>query len=58
MHRANFASTGGSAAAAGTLVKQLGGELMGYLFILEISVLNGRSKLGGVPTVTLLETNE
>lgn len=51
-------SPGGSAAAAGSLVKQLGGELMGYLFILEIPVLNGRSKLGGVQTVTLLETNE
>jgi len=51
-------ATGGSAAAAGTLVKQLGGELIGYLFILEIPVLNGRSKLGGVQTVTLLETNE
>ncbi|KAL2165417.1 hypothetical protein VTH06DRAFT_715 [Thermothelomyces fergusii] len=51
-------ATGGSAAAAGSLVKQLGGELIGYLFILEIPVLNGRSKLGGVQTVTLLETNE
>jgi adenine phosphoribosyltransferase len=51
-------ATGGSAAAAGTLVKQLGGELIGYLFILEIGVLNGRSKLGGVQTVTLLDTNE
>ncbi|KAK4039327.1 phosphoribosyltransferase-like protein [Parachaetomium inaequale] len=51
-------ATGGSAAAAGALVKQLGGELVGYLFILEIAVLNGRSKLDGVQTVTLLETNE
>ncbi|AEO70190.1 904cbbe9-3d86-4312-83a0-837bc8247b55 [Thermothielavioides terrestris] len=51
-------ATGGSAAAAGSLVKQLGGNLIGYLFILEIPILNGRSKLGGVPTVTLLETNE
>lgn len=50
--------TGGSAAAAGSLVKQLGGDLIGYLFILEIAVLNGRSKLDGVQTVTLLETNE
>jgi adenine phosphoribosyltransferase len=49
---------GGSAAAAGTLVKQLGGELIGYLFILEIGVLNGRSKLDGVQTVTLLDTAE
>ncbi|AEO53258.1 hypothetical protein MYCTH_61858 [Thermothelomyces thermophilus ATCC 42464] len=51
-------ATGGSAAAAGSLVRQLGGELIGYLFILEIAALNGRSKLGGVQTVTLLETNE
>ncbi|KAL2165792.1 hypothetical protein VTG60DRAFT_3824 [Thermothelomyces hinnuleus] len=51
-------ATGGSAAAAGSLVRQLGGELIGYLFILEIPVLNGRSKLGGAQTVTLLETNE
>ncbi|KAK4157770.1 phosphoribosyltransferase-like protein [Chaetomidium leptoderma] len=51
-------ATGGSAAAAGSLVKQLGGELMGYLFILEIPFLNGRSKLDGVQTVTLLETDE
>jgi len=39
-------------------VKQLGGELIGYLFILEIAVLKGREKLGGVPVTTLLETNE
>ncbi|KAK4191784.1 phosphoribosyltransferase-like protein [Podospora australis] len=51
-------ATGGSAEAAGKLVKQLGGELIGYLFILEIAFLQGRSKLGGVPTITLLETNE
>ncbi|GAB1310231.1 adenine phosphoribosyltransferase [Madurella fahalii] len=51
-------ATGGSAAAAGSLVKQLGGELIGYLFILEIPILKGRSKLDGVPTVTLLETDE
>ncbi|KAK3336692.1 phosphoribosyltransferase-like protein [Cercophora scortea] len=50
-------ATGGSAAAAGTLVKQLGGDLIGYLFILEIPFLKGREKLGGLPTVTLLETD-
>ncbi|KAK1767041.1 adenine phosphoribosyltransferase [Phialemonium atrogriseum] len=50
-------ATGGSAAAAGSLVKQLGGDLMGYLFILEIPFLKGREKLGGLPTVTLLETD-
>ncbi|KAK3393674.1 phosphoribosyltransferase-like protein [Podospora didyma] len=51
-------ATGGSAAAAGALVKQLGGELIGYLFILEIPFLKGRDKLEGVPTVTLLETDD
>ncbi|KAH8899250.1 adenine phosphoribosyltransferase [Thozetella sp. PMI_491] len=51
-------ATGGSAEAAGSLVAQLGGELIGYLFILEIPFLKGREKLGGLPTVTLLETDD
>ncbi|KAK0746431.1 phosphoribosyltransferase-like protein [Schizothecium vesticola] len=50
-------ATGGSAAAAGDLVKQLGGSLVGYLFILEIPFLKGRDKLDGVSTTTLLETD-
>lgn len=50
--------TGGSAAAAGELVQKLGGETIGYLFILEIAFLKGREKLGGVPVTTLLETDE
>lgn len=50
-------ATGGSAAAAGELVKKLGGDLVGYLFILEIPFLKGRDKLGGVSTTTLLETD-
>ena len=49
-------SPGGSAAAAGDLVKKLGGDLIGYLFILQIPELDGSSKLGGVQTVTLLDT--
>ncbi|CAK7237534.1 adenine phosphoribosyltransferase [Sporothrix bragantina] len=51
-------ATGGSAAAAGELVRKLGGELVGYLFILEISFLKGREKLGDVPVITLLEEAE
>jgi adenine/guanine phosphoribosyltransferase-like PRPP-binding protein len=46
---------GGSAKAAADLVKQLGGEVIGFLFILEIPGLNGREKLGGIETVILLE---
>lgn len=46
--------TGGSAAAAADLVHQLKGQVVGYLFILEIPGLNGRDKLSA-PTTILLE---
>ncbi|KAH7319370.1 adenine phosphoribosyltransferase [Rhexocercosporidium sp. MPI-PUGE-AT-0058] len=46
-------ATGGSAAAAGQLVEQLGGDLVGFLFILELDFLKGRDKLTA-PVVTLL----
>ncbi|KAK9777476.1 putative adenine phosphoribosyltransferase [Seiridium cardinale] len=48
-------ATGGSAAAAGSLIKQLGGSLVGYLFIIEISPLKGREKLGDYPVMALLD---
>ncbi|MCJ1411488.1 adenine phosphoribosyltransferase [Ptychographa xylographoides] len=38
-------ATGGSAAAAGSLVRKLGGSLVGYVFILELDFLKGREKL-------------
>lgn len=47
--------TGGSAAAAGTLVKRLGGILLGYVFILELDFLKGRDKLDA-PVYTLLSS--
>ncbi|PMD61441.1 PRTase-like protein [Hyaloscypha bicolor E] len=47
-------ATGGSAEAAGNLVKQLGGDLIGFLFILELDFLKGRDKLDA-PVVTLLK---
>ncbi|KAL6904574.1 phosphoribosyltransferase-like protein [Trichoderma evansii] len=47
-------ATGGSAAAAADLVHQLKGQVVGYLFILEIPGLNGRAKLSA-PTTILLE---
>lgn len=46
-------NSGGSAAAAGNLVEQLGGKLMGFLFILELDFLKGRDKLTA-PVTTLL----
>ncbi|KAL8688875.1 MAG: hypothetical protein Q9218_005317 [Villophora microphyllina] len=50
-------ATGGSAAAAGSLVKKLGGELIGYLFMLELDFLKGREKLDA-PVYTLLSSQE
>jgi len=46
-------ATGGSAAAAGSLVKKLGGHVMGYLFLDEVDFLKGRDKLDA-PVYTLL----
>ena len=40
-------ATGGTAAATTRLVKQLGGELRGLAFLIELTFLNGRSKLAG-----------
>lgn len=48
-------ATGGSAAAAGELVKKCGGQLLGYIFIIELTGLNGRSKLDA-PVYTLIES--
>jgi len=49
------ARVGGSAAAAGSLVKKLGGTLLGYVFILELDFLKGRDKLDA-PAYTLLSS--
>ena len=46
---------GGSAAAAADLVRQCKGDLLGFLFILQIPGLNGRAKLGDLPSTILLE---
>ncbi|WPH01660.1 adenine phosphoribosyltransferase [Acrodontium crateriforme] len=50
-------ATGGSAAAAGNLVKKLGGNLLGYIFIMELDFLKGRDKLDA-PVHTLLSGQE
>ncbi|RKP06018.1 phosphoribosyltransferase-like protein [Thamnocephalis sphaerospora] len=46
-------ATGGSAAAAGNLVKQLAGNIIRYLFIVELDFLEGRKKLDA-PAYSLL----
>ena len=48
---------GGSAAAAGNLVKGRHATLLGYIFILELDFLKGRDKLSA-PVYTLLSSQE
>ncbi len=47
-------ATGGTAAAATKLVERLGGEVIGYSFIIELSYLHGREKLKKVPVESIL----
>lgn len=47
-------ATGGTAAAAATLVERLGGVVAGLLFIVELDFLAGRSKLEGYAVSSLL----
>lgn len=56
-HKLIRSFTGGSAAAAGSLVGALGGTLLGYVFLLELDFLNGREKLNA-PVYTLLSSQE
>ena len=48
-------ATGGTAAAAIKLIRQLGGEIAGAAFAVELSFLNGRSKLTGIDVFSLLK---
>jgi len=48
-------ATGGTASAAINLVRQLGGEIAGAAFAVELSFLKGRSKIPGVDVFSLLK---
>ncbi|KAK0362748.1 adenine phosphoribosyltransferase [Friedmanniomyces endolithicus] len=50
-------ATGGTAAAAGQLVRKLGGTLLGFVFMMELDFLKGREKLDA-PAHTLLSGQE
>ena len=52
---AHVESAGGSAAAAGQLVEQVGGTMLEYVFIIELDFLKGRDKLNA-PVYTLLSS--
>jgi adenine phosphoribosyltransferase len=47
-------ATGGTAHAAASLVKQLGGDLYGLAFLIELSFLNGRTQIEGENVFSLL----
>jgi adenine phosphoribosyltransferase len=48
-------ATGGTAAATVKLIRQLGGEVVGCGFAVELSFLNGRSKLPGIDVFALID---
>ncbi len=50
-------ATGGTAAATAALVDQLGGEIAGFAFLVELSDLGGSAALGGRPYTALLRMN-
>ena len=50
-------ATGGTAAATGRLVEKLGGELLGFAFLIELDFLNGRKKLEGFEILSLIHVD-
>lgn len=48
-------ATGGTAGAAGKLVEELGGKIVGYKFLIELTELNGADKLKPSPVWSLLK---
>ena len=48
-------ATGGTAEAAASLVTQLGGELTGLAFLIELEFLKGRSKITGQRVFSVLQ---
>jgi adenine phosphoribosyltransferase len=47
-------ATGGTAAAALSLVKRAGADVVGCAFLIELSALNGRERLVGLPVFSLV----
>ncbi|HOC05790.1 MAG TPA: adenine phosphoribosyltransferase [Bacillota bacterium] len=48
-------ATGGTVWSTADLVRSLGGEIVGFLFLVELTFLKGREKLGGYPVFSLLQ---
>jgi adenine phosphoribosyltransferase len=48
-------ATGGTAVAATTLVRAIGGNLVGLAFLIELQFLGGRARLGGEAVMSVLQ---
>jgi len=48
-------ATGGTARAAASLVRQLGGDLVGLAFLIELTALNGRQQIAGEDAYSVLK---
>ena len=48
-------ATGGTAGAAGKLIEELGGKVVGYKFLIELTELNGAQKLNSNSVWSLLK---
>jgi adenine phosphoribosyltransferase len=48
-------ATGGTSKAAATLVKRLGGKVVGFAFVTELRGLNGRRKLSGYEVYSIVK---
>ncbi|WP_028547715.1 adenine phosphoribosyltransferase [Paenibacillus sp. UNC451MF] len=48
-------ATGGTIATSINLIKQLGGDIVGSAFLIELEELNGREKLGSIDVISLVK---
>ena len=48
-------ATGGTAQAAGKLVERLGGSVPGFAFLIELTFLNGRERVGAERVFSLIQ---